>query len=83
MLKLFTDDAWQDYLSWQNDKKTMERINELIKDIDRSPFKGLGKPEPLKWKLQGKWSRRIDHGNRLIYKVEGDTVFFYSFRDHY
>lgn len=84
MLKLWTDPAWEDYVWWQSkDKRNLKRINQLIKDIDRSPFEGIGKPEPLRFELSGKWSRRIDDRNRLIYRVEGDTVFFYSCRDHY
>ena len=84
MLKLWTDAAWEDYVWWQShDKKMLKRINQLIKDIDRSPFEGIGKPEPLRFELSGKWSRRIDERNRLIYQVDGNTVFFYSCRDHY
>lgn len=83
MNKLFTDDAWEDYLSWANDKSKLRRINELIKDTERHPFSGLGKPEGLRYNLAGKWSRRIDSEHRMIYRVEGDTLFFYSFRDHY
>ena len=67
MNKLWTDDAWNDYLYWSTqDKKTLKRINQLLKDIDRNQFNGIGKPEPLKYELQGFWSRRIDDNNRLI-----------------
>lgn len=84
MLKVWTDDAWDDYLWWQqHDKKTLKRINTLIRDIERDPFAGIGKPEPLKWNLSGTWSRRIDKENRLVYSVQGDSLVFYSCRDHY
>ena len=68
---VFTDAAWSDYLYWQaEDRKTLKKINDLIKDIKRSPYEGLGKPEPLRHQLQGNWSRRIDIEHRLVYKVE-------------
>jgi len=68
----WTDDAWEDYLHWQKeDQKILESINVLIKDIKRSPFKGLGKPEPLKFGLHGWWSRRISGEHRLVYRVSG------------
>ena len=67
MNKLWTDDAWSDYVYWSaEDKKTLKRINQLLKDIDRNGHKGIGKPEPLKHEFQGFWSRRIDDTNRLI-----------------
>jgi len=67
-----TEDAWQDYLYWQQtDEKILNSINDLIKDIKRDPFKGLGKPEPLKHTLQGWWSRRISGEHRLVYRVSG------------
>ena len=67
MLLKFTEDAWKDYCYWQSqDKKTLKRINTLIKEIQRDPFAGIGKPEPLKYDFQGAWSRRIDAENRLI-----------------
>ncbi len=70
-LLTWTDEAWADYLYWQNqDKKTLKRINKIIEDIKRSPFEGIGKPEPLKMNLSGFWSRRIDDTNRLVYAVE-------------
>ena len=67
---LWDDRAWEEYLSWQRqDKKTLTRINALIKDIQRTPFEGIGKPEPLKENRSGWWSRRIDEANRVVYKV--------------
>ena len=73
MITAWTEDAWQDYLGWQNeDGKVLEAINALIKDIKRDPFKGLGKPEPLKHALQGWWSRRITGEHRLVYRVTGE-----------
>ncbi|MGB8895053.1 MAG: Txe/YoeB family addiction module toxin [Pseudolabrys sp.] len=69
---VWTSNAWDDYLHWQkNDQKVMGSINDLIKDIKRDPFKGLGKPEPLKHALQGFWSRRITHEDRFVYRVTG------------
>ncbi len=77
-------DAWEDYLYWQmQDKKTLKRINQLVKDISRSPFEGIGKPEPLKENLTGFWSRRIDEEHRLVYAVEESTVLIISCRGHY
>ena len=85
MIKALSDDAWNDYLYWyeQENKSNIKKINKLIKDIDRSPFNGLGKPEPLKYDLSGKWSRRITDEHRLIYRVENETIFIYSAKDHY
>ena len=84
MIKKFTDEAWKDYQYWaENDKKQFKRINQLIKDIDRDPFKGIGKPEPLKANLQGYWSRRIDSEHRIVYAVENKEIVFISFRYHY
>ena len=84
MIKAWTDVAWEDYVWWQTqDKKTLRRINKLIKEIERKPFEGLGKPEPLKFDLSGLWSRRIGQTNRLVYEVTDDTVLFHSCRDHY
>ena len=77
-------DAWTDYVYWQTqDRKTLKRINLLIKDISRSPFDGLGKPEPLKGTLTGFWSRRIDEENRLVYVVEEKVIILISCRGHY
>ena len=81
---LFSDEAWADYLHWQDmDRRTLKRINELIKDIQRSPFIGIGKPEPLKHQLAGLWSRRIDGEHRLLYRVKDDRVEIVSCRLHY
>ena len=81
---LWDDRAWEEYLSWQTeDKKTLKRINALIKDIQRSPFDGIGKPEPLKENLSGWWSRRIDVANRIVYKVEDDVAIIASCKSHY
>ena len=81
---LWDERAWEEYLSWQTqDKKTLKRINALIKDIQRSPFDGIGKPEPLKENLSGWWSRRIDETNRVVYKVEEDVAIIASCKSHY
>ena len=72
MKLVFSDQAWEDYLHWQEfDLKTLKRINDLIEECRRNPFKGMGKPEPLKGDLKGWWSRRISHDDRLVYRVEG------------
>ncbi|MDY6017627.1 MAG: Txe/YoeB family addiction module toxin [Oscillospiraceae bacterium] len=77
-------DAWNDYLYWQqHDKQILKRINQLIKDISRSPFEGVGKPEPLKGNLSGLWSRRIDEKHRLVYLVEENAVLIFSCKGHY
>ena len=84
MNKKFTDEAWADYQYWvETDKKQTKRINLLIKDIDRHPFEGIGKPEPLKANLQGYWSRRIDTEHRIVYAVENGEAIYISFRFHY
>lgn len=84
MRLLWESNAWEDYLSWQSeDKKTLKRINGLIKDMQRNPFDGIGKPEPLKGDLQGYWSRRIDHVNRIVYTVIEDDLIIISCRGHY
>jgi toxin YoeB len=76
--------AWEDYLYWQNqDKKTLSKINILIKEMQRSPFDGQGKPEPLRGNLTDYWSRRIDKANRIVYKVENDTLVIAACRGHY
>lgn len=83
-LLTWTDAAWTDYLYWQTqDKKTLKRINKLIIDVKRSPFEGIGKPEPLKENLSGFWSRRIDHINRLVYAVNDEAITIISCRYHY
>lgn len=77
-------DAWEDYLYWQvENKKNLKRINQLIKDIERHPFEGIGKPEPLKGNLTGLWSRRIDEEDRIVYLVEGDNILIFACRGHY
>jgi toxin YoeB len=84
MLKVFSDDVWDDYLYWEKqDKKTLKRINALIADIERDQLGGIGKPEPLKYGLAGCWSRRIDAVNRLIYCIEDDRLIILSCKDHY
>ena len=84
MKYLFVDESWEDYLYWQKtDKKLVKRINDLIKDISRTPFTGLGKPEPLKYKYKGFWSRRIDGEHPLIYRVKGDEILIVKCRFHY
>lgn len=81
---MFLDDAWQDYLYWQKiDKQVFKRINQLIKDIQRNPFEGLGKPEPLKFDLSGLWSRRINQEHRLIYQIKDDCIVIVQCRYHY
>ncbi|MCP5103396.1 MAG: Txe/YoeB family addiction module toxin [bacterium] len=81
---LFAEKAWEDYLYWQKtDKKILKRINLLIRDIQREPFKGIGNPEPLKFNWTGYWSRRIDLEHRLVYKVQGDTLSIAQCRYHY
>jgi toxin YoeB len=80
----FSDQAWEDYLYWQShDKTTLKRINTLLREIQRSPFEGIGKPEPLKHALAGFWSRRIDEEHRLVYTVQDDTVLVAQCRYHY
>ena len=70
MKKIWFDEAWEDYIYWQQqDKKTLKRINALLKEIERENFKGIGKPEPLKGELSGFWSRRIDDTNRIVYRI--------------
>jgi toxin YoeB len=84
MNKVWSDKAWEDYLYWQEqDKKTLRRINHILKDIDRNPYDGIGKPEPLKHEKQGYWSRRIDETNRLIYRVIDNHVEIAQCRAHY
>ncbi len=84
MNKNWFDKAWDDYLYWQSqDKKTLKRVNQLIKDAERDPFSGIGKPEPLKGDLPGFWSRRIDDTNRLVYRVNGNLLEILSCRGHY
>ena len=80
----FTENAWEDYLYWQKtDKKMVQKINELIKSIQRTPFEGIGKPEPLKFDLGGYWSRRIDREHRLVYQVVENELLVIGCRYHY
>ena len=84
MTVTFSSQAWEDYLYWQKtDKQKLKRINEIIKDIMRSPHEGIGKPEPLKHALAGYWYRRIDEEHRLVYKVGADTIYLAQARYHY
>jgi len=81
---IFSDHAWDDYLYWQRtDRKILERINKLIKEIQRSPFEGTGKPEPLRHGLSGYWSRRITDEHRIVYKVDKDSLHVAQLRYHY
>jgi toxin YoeB len=81
---MWTAEAWDDYVYWQGqDKKTLKRINQLVKDTQRTPREGVGKPEPLKANLTGFWSRRIDETNRLVYEVAGAQINIVSCRYHY
>ncbi len=83
-LLAWTDEAWSDYLYWQEqDKKTLKRVNKLISNAKRSPFEGIGKPEALKENLSGFWSRRIDETNRLVYAVTDSHLTIISCRYHY
>lgn len=84
MKLVFSERAWEDYLYWQQtDRKILKRINELIRDIRRSPCDGIGKPEPLKHALSGYWSRRINDEHRLVYRVEGNVILIAQVRYHY
>ena len=80
----FSKNSWEDYVSWQKvDKKILKRINQLIKDVQRVPFQGVGNPEPLKYDLSGFWSRRIDREHRLVYQVFDQEILIYSCKYHY
>ena len=84
MRLVWEDDAWEDYLYWQTqDRKMLKRVNALIKDICRSTFDGIGKPEPLKHNLSGWWSRRIDEANRIVYYEREGIIYLVSCRGHY
>lgn len=84
MIKVWGDEAWEDYLYWQQeDKKTLRRINLLIKDIERNGYVGIGKPEPLKENLSGWWSRRIDDTNRIVYRIRDGKLEIIQCRTHY
>ena len=83
MRLVFTTRSWDDYLYWQkNDRRMVRRINDLIKDVEREPFEGIGKPEPLKHQLQGLWSRRSDAEHRLVYEVDEDELRIIACRYH-
>jgi len=84
MKKAWFEEAWDDYVYWQTqDKKTIKRINELLKDISRNPFQGIGKPEPLKGEFSGFWSRRIDDTNRIVYRIRDGYLEILSCKGHY
>lgn len=84
MVLIFTENAWDDYTYWQKvDKKMVRKINDLIKSIQRIPFEGIGKPEPLKFDLAGFWSRRIDQEHRLVYQVVDNEIKIIACRYHY
>lgn len=81
---IFAEEAWEDYMYWQeSDKKTLKRINDLIKAITREPYEGIGDPEPLKFNWSGFWSRRINREHRLVYALENNTVLIAQCRYHY
>ena len=81
---IFSTQSWEDYLYWQRtDRRILKRINGHIKDICREPYKGKGKPEPLRHALSGYWSRRINEQHRIVYKVKEDSLFIAQFRYHY
>ena len=84
MKLLFADEAWEDYLYWQKqDKRMVERINKLIRETQREPFAGVGKPESLKHAFAGFWSRRITDEHRMVYRIEGKTLLIAQLRFHY
>ena len=84
MKKIWFDEAWEDYIYWQQqDKKTLKRINALLKEIERENFKGIGKPEPLQGELSGFWSRRIDDTNRIVYRIVEGRLEILSCKGHY
>ena len=84
MILCWADDAWDDYLYWQQtDRKVLKRINDIIKDMKRNPFEGIGKPEPLKHQWSGYWSRRITEEHRIVYKVESDHLYIAQCRYYY
>ena len=84
MKLLWEERAWGDYLYWQmQDRKTLKRINDLLKDVQRNAYEGIGKPEPLRENLSGCWSRRIDETNRLVYRIENGSLYILACRGHY
>lgn len=84
MNKVWTENAWQDYIYWQTeDRKTLKKINRLIEDVSRNGNNGIGKPEPLAGELSGFWSRRIDETNRLVYRIDASNIYILSCRYHH
>ena len=84
MRLIFADQAWEDYLYWQRtDRKILEKINHLLQEIRREPFRGIGKPEPLRHDFAGYWSRRINDEHRIVYKIQNDSVLLAQLRFHY
>jgi toxin YoeB len=84
MNKLWQDEAWEDYIYWQKqDKKTLKRINQLLQDISRNGYKGIGKPEPLKGNYSGWWSRRINETDRLVYRIKNGQIEIAQCHSHY
>ena len=84
MKLLWEERAYGDYLYWQmQDRKTLKRINDLLKDVQRNAYEGIGKPEPLRENLSGCWSRRIDETNRLVYRIEDGSLYILACRGHY
>lgn len=84
MKLVFSEHAWEDYLYWQRtDRRTLQRVNTLIREIQRAPFKGIGNPEPLRHSLSGYWSRRITDERRIVYQVEADSLLIVQLRYHY
>ena len=84
MNKVWTENAWQDYIYWQTeDRKTLKKINRLIEDVSRNGNNGIGKPEPLVGELSGFWSRRIDETNRLVYRIDASNIYILSCRYHH
>lgn len=83
MRLIFSDKAWAEYLEWQSDTRMLKRVNAVIKDVQRNPFSGIGKPEQLKRNLSGYWSRRLTDEHRLVYRVEGDCILLAQMKYHY
>ncbi len=83
MKKTWTEEGWEDYLALQQDKKLLKKANALLKDIERGGYEGIGKPEPLKNNLSGYWSRRIDDFNRIVYRIDGETIEIVQCGTHY
>lgn len=83
MKKTWTEEAWEDYLNLQNDKKLLKKANTLLKDIERGGYEGIGKPEPLKGNLAGYWSRHIDDYNRIVYRIDGEIIEIVQCGTHY